>query len=74
MEIHPPNFNHPFLAEVGDSGFDRRSFMKWERINHSHGCTLEEVFILRNGTFKRCADVVIYPESHDQVEVNTSQL
>jgi alkyldihydroxyacetonephosphate synthase len=26
------------------------------------------VFVLRNGSFKRVADVVIYPENHEQVE------
>jgi hypothetical protein len=65
MTIHPPNFNHEFLEELGDKCFSRRSFMKWERIHHSHGCTLEEVFTLRHGSFKRCADVVIYPETHE---------
>lgn len=35
---------------------------------HSHGATLQEVFILRHGSFKRCVDVVIYPDSHEQVE------
>lgn len=42
--------------------------MKWERIMHSHGATLQEVFILRHGKFKRCVDCVIYPTSHEQVE------
>ena len=37
MEIHAPNFNHAFLEELGEAGFDRRSFLKWERIMHSHG-------------------------------------
>lgn len=32
MEITPPVFNHEFLKELGDDGFCRRSFMKWERI------------------------------------------
>jgi alkyldihydroxyacetonephosphate synthase len=32
---------------------------------HSHGATLQEIFILRNGNFKRVVDVVIYPESHE---------
>ncbi len=69
MEIEPPKFNHSFLEELGDEGFDRRSFLKWERIMHSHGATLAEIFILRHGKFNRCVDVVIYPGSHEQVEV-----
>lgn len=43
MEIHAPHFNHAFLEELGETGFDRRSFLKWERIMHSHGATVEEV-------------------------------
>lgn len=65
MTVHDPHFNHAFLEELGDKGFSRRSFLKWERIMHSHGATLQEVFALRKGSFKRVADVVIYPETHD---------
>ena len=68
MEISPPIFNHAFLEELGDKDFDRRSFLKWERIMHSHGATLQEVFTLRHGSFARCADVVLYPDNNDQVE------
>lgn len=70
MQIHAPNVNHKFLEELGDKAFDRRSFLKWERIMHSHGQTLEEIFVVRHGTFPRCADVVIYPANHEQVEVS----
>lgn len=69
MKVHDPNFNHPFLQELGEKNFSRRSFAKWERIMHSHGATLQELFILRNGFFKRVVDVVIYPDNQEQVEV-----
>lgn len=69
MEVHEPHYNHAFLEELGDQAFSRRSFSKWERIMHSHGATLQEVFILRNGSFKRVVDVVVYPDNHEQVEV-----
>lgn len=69
MEVDPPVFNHEFLAELGDKAFSRRSFKKWERITCSHGATLQEVFILRHGKFPRTVDVVVYPDTHDQVEV-----
>lgn len=72
MEIHAPHFNHAFLEELGENNFDRRSFLKWERIQHSHGATLEEIHLLRHGVFQRCVDVVIYPSSHEQVEVSDS--
>ena len=72
MKVHDPHFNHVYLEELGEKGFSRRSFSKWERIMHSHGATLQEVFILRHGSFKRVVDVVIYPESHEQVEVRVN--
>jgi len=69
MEITPPNINHAFLEELGTvDAFDRRSFLKWERIMHSHGATLMEVFTLRHGKFEKFVDVVIYPDNQQQVE------
>jgi len=38
--IAPPIINHAFMAELGTQKFSRRSFMKWERIMHSHGACL----------------------------------
>lgn len=40
MDIDPPILNHAFLEELSEKGFNRRSFLKWERIMHSHGATL----------------------------------
>jgi len=74
MEIHASNFNHAFLEELGENAFERRSFLKWERIMHSHGATQEEIYILRHGAFKRCADVIIYPANHEQVEVSETMI
>jgi alkyldihydroxyacetonephosphate synthase len=69
MEIAPPIFNHAFLEELGNvNAFDRRSFLKWERIIHSHGASLLEVFTLRHGKFEKCVDVIIYPDNQQQVE------
>ena len=31
-KVKPPIFNHAFLEELGENGFSRRSFEKWERI------------------------------------------
>jgi len=33
---------------------------------------LKEVYALRHGTFKRVVDVVVYPDTHEQVEVSKS--
>lgn len=63
--IHPPNYNHDFLQELGENGVSRRSFEKWERIMHSHGEGPEESYRLRYGGFERLVDVVVFPESNE---------
>jgi alkyldihydroxyacetonephosphate synthase len=69
MEIDPPNVNHEFLKALEQENcFNRRSFEKWERIMHSHGASLREVFNLRYGKFDRYVDVVVYPSSTEHVE------
>lgn len=70
MEIDPPkNVNHEFLKALHkENCFNRRSFEKWERIMHSHGASLREVFNLRYGRFERYVDVVVYPSSTEHVE------
>ena len=68
MEIDAPIINHAFLEALGEESFDRRSFLKWERIMHSHGASLKEVYSLRYGRFERYVDVVIYPDSTKHVE------
>lgn len=39
-----------------------------DRLFRSHGHTLHEIVTLRNGSFKRIPDLVIWPKSGDQVE------
>ena len=39
MEINAPIINADFIEELGDKELSRRSFLKWERIMHSHGAT-----------------------------------
>ena len=70
MEIDPPkNVNHDFLRALESTKcFSRRSFEKWERIMHSHGASLREVYALRYGRFERYVDVVVYPDTTEQVE------
>jgi hypothetical protein len=38
------------------------------RINHSHGHSLQELYILRNSKFLRTVDYVVYITSHEQAE------
>jgi len=70
MEIDPPKYvNHEFLEALeGEKCFSRRSYAKWERIMHSHGASLRELYILRYGKFDRFADLVLYPLSNAHVE------
>ena len=42
--------------------------MKWERIMHSHGACLQEVYQLRYDTIPRVADCIVYPNSNEEVE------
>lgn len=70
MEIDAPmNLNHKFLEAIESQKlFSRRSYEKWERIMHSHGASLREVFALRYGSLEKCVDVVVYPGTHEHVE------
>ena len=68
MEVQPSNLNHEFIAELGDKEFSRRSFMKWERIMHSHGACLQEVWQLRYTKIPKVTDMVLYPNSTEQCE------
>jgi len=68
MEIDPPICNHEFLGALTEEMFDRRSFLKWERIQHSHGATFQEINALRYGRFERFVDCVVYPISTEQCE------
>jgi alkyldihydroxyacetonephosphate synthase len=68
MDIEAPIINHAFLEELGTENLSRRSFMQWERVNHSHGATFQEITQLRGGKFDRSVDVVIMPTSTENVE------
>ena len=40
IKIDPSIINRPFLEDITEQNcFDRKSFLKWERIMHSHGAT-----------------------------------
>ena len=68
MVVATPNLNHEFLAELGEQNLSRRSFMKWERIMHSHGACLQEVWELRYDKIQKVADCVVYPNSTEDTE------
>jgi alkyldihydroxyacetonephosphate synthase len=68
LEVDAPNVNHDFLAELGEDGFSRRSFEKWERAMHSHGASFEEISHLRYGKFNKYCDCVVFPKTTEQCE------
>jgi len=45
--INEPAVHSAFVQELGIQNLSRRSFMKAERILHSHGHTFQEIFALR---------------------------
>jgi hypothetical protein len=47
MEVDPPNLNTDFIDELGTQNISRRSFLKWDRVIHSHGHTYQELFALK---------------------------
>lgn len=67
MEVDPPILNEDFLDNL-DNNFSRISFLDKERMMHSHGHCLQEIYQLRNGKFNRFVDCVIYPETTKHVE------
>ncbi|KRX00983.1 FAD-linked oxidase-like, C-terminal [Pseudocohnilembus persalinus] len=40
-----------------------------QRVFHSHGQTMEDIYIVRNGKFERTVDVVVYIENEQQAEI-----
>lgn len=69
MTINAPIINQGFIEELGDKNFSRRSFLKWERIMHSHGATFQEVDQLRYGTIPRPVDMILYPTSTENCDL-----
>ena len=67
MEADPSILNEDFLEAIGEN-YSRISFESKERTMHSHGHTLQEIWLLRNGKFPRFVDVVIYPSTLEHVE------
>lgn len=66
-KIPQPKKNEAFLTAIGGH-YKSLTFDDEERIHHSHGHTAEEIYTLCYGEFKAFVDVVIWPESHAQVE------
>ena len=67
MPVDPPYVNEAFLADI-KGYYSRLSFDDDERMLHSHGHTLREVYAIKHGKFERFADCVVFPGSHEHVE------
>ena len=69
-EMHvpdPPNVNEAFNEEVKNHCAVVTTDDA-ERIFHSHGHSLQEIYALRHGRLDRVVDTVVYPRNHEDVE------
>lgn len=67
IPIDPQVENLPFIESIKGK-VDEINSSKLARINHSHGHSLQELFMLRNSKLPRTADYVVYIINHDQAE------
>jgi len=67
-EIPPPRLNPGFLREIQDVlPATAVSTDDEVRLRHGHGHTLEEMYAIKYGRIERVPDVVVYPETEEQV-------
>jgi len=67
MEVNPPMVNEGFMSAIeGQVGLVTQD--KWLRIHHSHGHTMQELWVLRYGKFDRVVDLVVFPLNQSHVE------
>jgi alkyldihydroxyacetonephosphate synthase len=67
-EIPPPRSNPSFLREI--AGFLPDSALTTDaeqRLRHGHGHTLEEMYAIKYGHIERVPDLVVFPESEEEV-------
>lgn len=67
IPVQPPK-RHPEFSERVQAFCLHSTEDDQERLFHSHGHTLQEIFHLRYGQLPRVADLVVYPGSHEHVE------
>jgi len=66
-DVPAPILNQPFLDAIKGLANVTVSVSDEDRVFRAHGHTLLEVFTLREGTFERVPDAVVWPSSHDDV-------
>jgi alkyldihydroxyacetonephosphate synthase len=67
IAIDPIIENHAFIEAIKGK-VDEINTNKMTRIFHSHGHSLQELFLLRNSKLPRTADYVVYITTHEQAE------
>lgn len=67
-KIPAPSANAAFTDEIGDFlNANQMNFDGEIRLRHGHGHTQEEMFAIKYGRLPRIPDLVVYPESEEQV-------
>ncbi|APJ02870.1 FAD-binding oxidoreductase [Silvanigrella aquatica] len=68
--ISQANINEDFLQEISNQLEKNQIFITdEERLLHSYGKSYADLFYVRKGIVKKSPDIVIYPKSHEEVEV-----
>lgn len=63
----PPNITEDILTSIKQLNIDY-SVDGEDRLVRAHGHTLNDIFTLREGSFERIPDIVLWPKSHSDVE------
>ena len=66
IDIPVPVVNNEFLTDLKNTNIDNTDDAQ-DRLFRAHGLTLHEIFILREGRFKRIPDLVVWPINHSEV-------
>lgn len=66
-DVPKPVINEEFLVEFKEYQIEH-SFDPQDRLFRAHGHTMHEIFILREGSFERLPDIVIWPKCHADVK------
>ena len=70
IPANPSVLNEAFMEDLKKNSqcYNEYTLDDNQRIHHSHGHTLQEIYALRHGKFLRIADMVIFVSDHEQVE------
>lgn len=66
IKISPSQIPETFIQAIESHGFIFSQTDR-DRLDHSHGNSFQEMYWLRYQSISRLVDVVVWPESHDQV-------